>query len=75
MGSFLPLVFDSSYLSFKSSFPINLAFRKKKKAFEISFSVRQRQWNLRCVVIRVGEKGRHLFLLNGALFTEAIAEN
>lgn len=28
---FLPLVYDSSYLSFETSFPINLAFWKEKK--------------------------------------------
>lgn len=53
---FLPLAFDSSLLSLKTNFPINLAFWKK--AFVISFSERRHQWSLESVAIRVGERGR-----------------
>lgn len=54
---FLPLVFDSSY-HLRPVFP-KFSPLKKKRAFVIRFSVRQHQWNLRHVVIRVDERVKH----------------
>lgn len=54
---FLCLVFDSSY-HLRPVFP-KFSPLKKKRAFVIRFSVRQHQWNLRHVVIRVDERGKH----------------
>lgn len=54
---FLHLVFDSSY-HLRPVFP-KWSPLENMRAFVIRFSVRQHQWHLRHVVIRVDERAKH----------------
>lgn len=68
---FLPLAFDSSYLTCTASFPINLAFWKKESSRNKLLCKATSVETLKCCYQSWWDKEAFLFLLSRALFTKS----